>query len=54
MTIAPSALPFDSIRNLMKDLPGPDAAVVEKCRARDRNLTKPPGALGRLETIADG
>ncbi len=53
MTIVPSVLPFDGIRNLMKDLPGPDAEAVEKCRARDRNLTKPPGALGRLEAIAE-
>jgi len=53
MTIAPSVLPFESIRNLMRDLPGPDTAAVERCRARDRNLTKPPGALGRLETIAE-
>lgn len=53
MTIAPSVLPFDSIRNLMKDLPGPDVGAMEKCRARDRNLTKPPGALGRLEAIAE-
>lgn len=53
MTIAPSILPFDAIRNLLKDLPGPNAEAVEKCHARDRNLTKPPGALGRLETIAE-
>ncbi|MGQ0485845.1 MAG: nicotinate-nucleotide--dimethylbenzimidazole phosphoribosyltransferase [Hyphomicrobiales bacterium] len=53
MTIAPSVRPFDGIRNLMKDLPGPDAEAVEKCRFRDRNLTKPPGALGRLEAIAE-
>ncbi len=53
MTIAPSVLPFDGIRNLVRDLPGPDAEAVEKCRARDRNLTKPPGALGRLEAVAE-
>lgn len=53
MTIVPPVLPFDGIRNLMKDLPALDSEAVEKCRARDRNLTKPPGALGRLEAIAE-
>jgi nicotinate-nucleotide--dimethylbenzimidazole phosphoribosyltransferase len=53
MTIAPPVLPFDGIRNLMKSLPGADAEALEKCRARDRDLTKPPGALGRLEAVAE-
>jgi len=48
-----AALPFDDIRDLLKDLPGPDQEAMEKCRARDRSLTKPPGALGRLEHIAE-
>ncbi len=48
-----AALPFDDIRDLLKGLPGPDQEAMEKCRARDRTLTKPPGALGRLEHIAE-
>lgn len=48
-----AALPFDDIRDLLKDLPGPDQEAMEKCRARDKSLTKPPGALGRLEHIAE-
>lgn len=37
---------------LLRDLPGPDAAAVAEARARDAVLTKPPGALGRLEELA--
>jgi nicotinate-nucleotide--dimethylbenzimidazole phosphoribosyltransferase len=40
-------------RALMSDLPGPDAAAVAAARARDAVLTKPPGALGRLEGLAE-
>ncbi len=53
MTNHASGLPFDDIRNLLKDIPGPDQGAMEKCRARDSRLTKPPGALGRLENIAE-
>ncbi len=53
MTIATTALPFDDIRNLVKDLPGPDRDAAGKCQARDARLTKPPGSLGRLEAIAE-
>ncbi|MFD0857651.1 nicotinate-nucleotide--dimethylbenzimidazole phosphoribosyltransferase [Roseovarius aquimarinus] len=37
---------------LLRDLPGPDAEAMEVARARDASLTKPPGALGRLEEVA--
>ncbi|MFB2551674.1 nicotinate-nucleotide--dimethylbenzimidazole phosphoribosyltransferase [Ensifer soli] len=47
-----SGLPFDDFRNLIKALPGPDGAALAAARARDADLTKPPGALGRLEEIA--
>ncbi len=47
-----SPLPFDDIRALLRDLPGPDAEAMAAVDARDRTLTKPPGALGRLEEIA--
>lgn len=53
MTNAATALPFDDIRNLMNDLPGPDAASAARCRAREGCLTKPPGALGRLEALTE-
>jgi nicotinate-nucleotide--dimethylbenzimidazole phosphoribosyltransferase len=53
MTNAATGLPFDDIRNLLKDLPGPDLEAVEKARAREGQLTKPPGALGRLESLSE-
>jgi nicotinate-nucleotide--dimethylbenzimidazole phosphoribosyltransferase len=53
MTNAPTGLPFDDIRNLVKDLPGPDAEAARFCREHEAKLTKPPGALGRLEAISE-
>ncbi|MFN4141403.1 nicotinate-nucleotide--dimethylbenzimidazole phosphoribosyltransferase [Aestuariivirga sp.] len=53
MTNAATGLPFDDIRNLLKDLPGPDLEAVRACRAREAQLTKPPGALGRLESLSE-
>ncbi|MBQ0749248.1 MAG: nicotinate-nucleotide--dimethylbenzimidazole phosphoribosyltransferase [Roseovarius sp.] len=37
---------------LLRGAPGPDAAVTQAAQARDAQLTKPPGALGRLEELA--
>jgi nicotinate-nucleotide--dimethylbenzimidazole phosphoribosyltransferase len=37
---------------LLRALPGPDPAAIATARARDATLTKPPGALGRLEEVA--
>ena len=48
----PTGLPFDDFRALLRDMPGPDEAAREAARARDAVLTKPAGALGRLEEIA--
>ena len=48
-----SGLPFDDIRALLAQMPEADAEAVAKTRARDAELTKPPGALGRLEMIAE-
>ena len=48
-----TALPFDDIRQLVRTMPGPDLESVAKVKARDGQLTKPPGALGRLEQIAE-
>ena len=47
-----TGLPFDDFRTLLRDLPGPDAQALVAARERDAQLTKPPGALGRLEEIA--
>jgi nicotinate-nucleotide--dimethylbenzimidazole phosphoribosyltransferase len=48
-------MPFqslDDIRRLLADLPAPDAAAIAAAEARNGQLTKPPGALGRLEKLA--
>lgn len=46
---------FSSIADFdaaLADLPGPDEAAIAAARARQGQLTKPPGSLGRLEDIA--
>lgn len=53
MPAAPPGRPFDDIRDLMRQFPAADAAAIETVRARDITLTKPPGSLGRLETIVE-
>jgi nicotinate-nucleotide--dimethylbenzimidazole phosphoribosyltransferase len=40
------------VRALLAALPGPDAAARAAAEARNGQLTKPPGALGRLEHLA--
>ncbi len=40
------------IRNLVRDLPLPDADAATAAAARNDMLTKPPGSLGRLEELA--
>ncbi len=45
--------PFEEIRLLLASLPQPSAAAVAAVRERDALLTKPPGALGRLEEIVE-
>jgi nicotinate-nucleotide--dimethylbenzimidazole phosphoribosyltransferase len=50
---AAPAQPFDDIRALMARLPGPDRAAAARVRAREAELVKPAGALGRLEEIAE-
>ena len=44
-----TGLPFDDFRTLIRDLPGPNPVALAAARDRDSQLTKPPGALGRLE-----
>lgn len=43
---------LDEIKSLAKTLPKADAAKEEAARARQDQLTKPPGSLGKLEEIA--
>ncbi|MEM7643653.1 MAG: nicotinate-nucleotide--dimethylbenzimidazole phosphoribosyltransferase [Pseudomonadota bacterium] len=41
-----------AIRARLSDLPSADQTAIAAARARDGQLTKPPGALGRLEDLA--
>src|SRR5919201_6803542 len=43
---------LDEIRALMAHLPGPDLDAGTVAAAREQQLTKPAGALGRLEELA--
>jgi len=43
---------LDEIRALMAHLPGPDFAAGTAAMLRERQLTKPAGALGRLEELS--
>jgi nicotinate-nucleotide--dimethylbenzimidazole phosphoribosyltransferase len=53
MQPAHSALPFDDIRALLEVLPEKDGAKADAARARNAQLTKPLGSLGRLEDLAE-
>ena len=52
MTYPPRLRSLDDVRALLGSLPGPDAEAAAACRAREPTLTKPPGALGRLEELS--
>jgi len=43
---------LDALRAALAAAPGPDAAALEGAAERNGMLTKPPGALGRLEDLA--
>jgi nicotinate-nucleotide--dimethylbenzimidazole phosphoribosyltransferase len=43
---------FDEVRGLLKELPGPDGNAAAAAVAREGQLTKPAGSLGRLEELA--
>jgi len=43
---------FDEVRALLAELPGPDRDASAAAAARGGQLTKPAGALGRLEELA--
>ena len=45
--------PFDDIRQMLETFPTAAQAAMEEVKARDRLLTKPAGALGRLEEIVE-
>jgi nicotinate-nucleotide--dimethylbenzimidazole phosphoribosyltransferase len=44
---------LDEIRQRLGAISGANAAAVELVRRRDRQLTKPPGSLGRLEELIE-
>lgn len=50
MTTTPTDLA--GFRACLADLPAPDTAALAAAEARNGSLTKPPGALGRLEALA--
>ncbi len=54
MPEVPASLPanLDEIRALFAHLPGPDLAAGAAAAQRERQLTKPAGALGRLEELS--
>ncbi|WP_209595912.1 nicotinate-nucleotide--dimethylbenzimidazole phosphoribosyltransferase [Ruegeria sp. HKCCSP351] len=43
---------LNTFRAVLAGTPGPDAAAVQGAAERNGQLTKPPGALGRLEDLA--
>jgi nicotinate-nucleotide--dimethylbenzimidazole phosphoribosyltransferase len=48
-----SGLPFDDIRALFKIMPQADLESAALAQAHEGQLTKPPGALGKLENISE-
>jgi nicotinate-nucleotide--dimethylbenzimidazole phosphoribosyltransferase len=46
-----AAATLAEIRAVMAELPGPNIAAGDACATREAVLTKPPGALGRLEQV---
>ena len=48
-----TGLPFDDIRNLIPQMPQAALSMAEEVRKRDGQLTKPAGALGRMEEIVE-
>lgn len=50
---APVQASFDEMRRILRELPGPDLEARTHVVRREAQLTKPAGALGRLEEIAE-
>ena len=44
---------LQEVRNLIKELPGPDLESLKKFTLHDAQLTKPMGSLGKLETLVE-
>lgn len=51
-TAAPQIASLDHLREILRNLPGPDLAARDAALARQAELAKPAGSLGRLEEIA--
>jgi len=52
MTNMPTIHSLDDVRQILTELPGPDVTAARQAQAREPHLTKPAGALGRLEQLA--
>jgi len=52
MSKLPHITCLDDVRQILGDLPGPDLAAAKAAKAREPQLTKPQGSLGRLEKLA--
>ena len=48
-----TGLPFDDIRALINNLPKADLDAAKQAKEHEAQLTKPPGALGKLEAISE-
>jgi nicotinate-nucleotide--dimethylbenzimidazole phosphoribosyltransferase len=52
VTGLPPIRSLDDFRQILDDLPGPDDDAAAAAAAREPQLTKPPGSLGRLEELS--
>lgn len=52
MTFLPEVTSLDAIADMARHLPAFDDAAAQAATARQAQLTKPPGSLGRLEDLA--
>lgn len=52
MSSMPKITCLDDMRQILGDLPGPDLEAAKAAQAREPQLTKPAGSLGRLEQLA--
>lgn len=53
MSSLSTGAPFADIRQIVSRFPSVDRHAIEAVKKRDAVLTKPPGALGRLEDLAE-
>jgi nicotinate-nucleotide--dimethylbenzimidazole phosphoribosyltransferase len=51
-TFSPETVTLDEIRGMFRELPGPDLEAGTTAAAREAQLTKPGGSLGRLEELS--